>query len=50
MTGTPTPEELLNLWAQIYLLDKGQVLGKTFTAYREKYFRATRYANGCPVQ
>lgn len=50
MTGTPTPGGLLDLWAQIYLLDEGQALGKTFTAYREKYFRATRYVNGRPVQ
>lgn len=38
LTGTPTPNGLINLWAQIYLLDQGERLGKTITAYRERYF------------
>mgnify|MGYP000919453704 CR=1 FL=1 len=39
LTGTPTPQGLLDLWAQVYLLDKGQRLGKTFSAYRERFFQ-----------
>lgn len=38
LTGTPTPNGLLDLWAQIYLIDGGEVLGRSVTAYREKYF------------
>ena len=38
LTGTPTPNGLLDLWPQIYLLDKGQRLGNTVTAYRNAYF------------
>lgn len=38
LTGTPAPNKLLGLWAQIYLLDKGKRLGPTFGAYKEKYF------------
>lgn len=38
LTGTPAPNGLLDLWAQIYLLDQGQRLGKTITAYRERFF------------
>lgn len=38
LTGTPTSNGLLDLWSQIYLLDKGERLGKTLTNYREKYF------------
>lgn len=38
LTGTPSPNGLLDLWAQVYLLDGGQALGKTLTGYREKYF------------
>lgn len=38
LTGTPTPNGLLDLWAQIYLIDGGEALGKAVTAYREKYF------------
>ena len=38
LTGTPSPNGLIDLWAQIYLLDRGQALGKTYTAFREHYF------------
>lgn len=38
LTGTPAPNSLIDLWPQIYLLDKGDRLGKTITAYRERYF------------
>lgn len=39
LTGTPAPNGLLDLWAQMYLLDRGQRLGDKITAYREKYFK-----------
>lgn len=38
LTGTPSPNGLLDLWAQVYLLDGGQALGKRFTTYRDYYF------------
>lgn len=38
LTGTPSPNGLLDLWSQVYLLDGGEALGKTVTGYREKYF------------
>ncbi len=38
LTGTPAPNSLIDLWAQVYLLDGGARLGKTITSYREKYF------------
>lgn len=38
LTGTPAPNGLQDLWAQVYLLDQGQRLGRTLTAYREHYF------------
>lgn len=38
LTGTPAPRGYIDLWAQIYLLDGGQRLGKTVTAYREAFF------------
>lgn len=38
LTGTPAPNGLLDLWSQIYLLDGGERLGKTMTAYRNRYF------------
>lgn len=38
LTGTPTPNGLIDLWAQIYLLDQGERLGKIVTGYRSRYF------------
>lgn len=38
LTGTPAPNGLIDLWAQIYLLDSGQRLGKHISHYRERYF------------
>ena len=38
LTGTPSPKGYINLWAQIFLLDRGQRLGKTITEYRRRYF------------
>ena len=39
LTGTPSPNGLMDLWAQMYLLDRGERLGRTIGVYREKYFR-----------
>lgn len=38
LTGTPDPHGLMDLWAQVFLLDQGQRLGRTITAYRDAYF------------
>lgn len=38
LTGTPAPKGLIDLWAQIYLLDEGKRLEKRITQYRERYF------------
>ncbi len=42
LTGTPAPNSLIDLWAQIYLLDRGERLGKNITSYRKKYFTPGR--------
>lgn len=39
LTGTPAPNGLIDLWAQMFLVDGGQRLGKTITDYRANYFR-----------
>lgn len=39
LTGTPAPNGLIDLWPQIYLMDRGERLEKTISRYREKYFR-----------
>lgn len=38
LTGTPSPNNLIDLWSQIYLLDQGKRLGKYITNYRDNYF------------
>lgn len=38
LTGTPTPNGIMDLWSQIYLLDSGASLGKNITEYRKRYF------------
>jgi SNF2 family DNA or RNA helicase len=38
LTGTPSPNGLLDLWSQIYLIDFGQSLGRTITGYKHRFF------------
>lgn len=38
LTGTPAPNGLIDLWAQLYLLDGGERLGKTIGGFRQRYF------------
>ena len=40
LTGTPTPNGLMDLWPQIKLLDGGERLGRFIGQYRETYFTA----------
>ena len=38
LTGTPSPNSLLDLWAQMYLIDFGMSLGRTVTGYKQRFF------------
>lgn len=38
LTGTPAPNGLEDLWAQIYLLDQGRRLGRTISSFRDAFF------------
>ena len=40
LTGTPAPNGLLDLWAQMYLIDGGTAIGRTMTAYKQRFFEA----------
>lgn len=40
LTGTPASNGEMDLWSEIYLLDKGERLGKTITSYRANFFSA----------
>ena len=46
LTGTPSPNGLADLWAQIFLLDGGERLGKRYAGFRERYFDAGPKHNG----
>jgi SNF2 family DNA or RNA helicase len=51
LTGTPSPNGLLDLWGQIALLDHGQRLGKTLGTYRTRYFTPGRQLpNGVVIE
>ena len=45
LTGTPAPNGLLDLWAQIYCLDQGERLGRSISRYRDTYFTAHKWNN-----
>lgn len=38
LTGTPAPNGLIDLWAEIGILDMGQRLGRFIGGYRERFF------------
>lgn len=38
LTGTPAPNGLLDLWGQMWFLDKGARLGKSFSAFQKEFF------------
>ncbi len=43
LTGTPMPNSILDLWSQIYLLDRGKRLGDNFSRFRERFFEKDPY-------
>lgn len=43
LTGTPSSKGIMDLWAQIYLLDGGARLGKNITQFRTRYFDANTH-------
>lgn len=38
LTGTPAPNGYIDLWPEMYLLDRGQRLGRTLGEFRNTYF------------
>lgn len=39
LTGTPAPKGLIDLWGQMWFMDRGARLGRTFSAFRDRWFR-----------
>ena len=50
LTGTPAPNGLEDLWAQIFLLDGGQRLGRTLSSFRETFFKEDKGYPGQPYR
>ena len=43
LTGTPSSKGLMDLWAQVFLLDGGERLGQNITQFRARYFDANTH-------
>ena len=50
LTGTPAPNGLEDLWAQVWLLDGGARLGRTLSSFRETFFVQDRGYPGQPYR
>lgn len=44
LTGTPAPNGLKDLWGQNWFLDGGERLGKTWMAFKERWFDYDQYS------
>ena len=45
LTGTPSPKNLLDLWSQVYIVDQGDSLDKSFFKFRKKFFIPEGFRN-----
>lgn len=43
LTGTPSAKDIMDLWAQVFLLDEGKRLGRTVTQFRQTYFNCNTH-------
>lgn len=50
LTGTPCPNGLQDLWGQMWFVDFGERLKRTYTAYLEAYFLEDRYTRKITTQ
>lgn len=45
LTGTPTPNGIIDLWGPMYAVDKGERLGTSMSAYKARWFNENRYTH-----
>jgi SNF2 family DNA or RNA helicase len=50
LTGTPSPNGLQDLWGQMWFIDFGERLKRTYTAYLEAYFLENQYTRRITTQ
>ena len=43
LTGTPSPNGIVDLWSQIYLIDQGARIGKTMGNFRQRFLHPAGY-------
>ncbi len=43
LSGTPSPNGIQDLWAQVFLLDEGERLGKSFYGFRQRFYSKDPY-------
>lgn len=46
LTGTPSPNGLADLWGQMWFLDAGVRLGRTFSGFNQRWFRPSHDGYG----
>ena len=46
LTGTPSPNGIIDLWGQAWFLDKGHRLGKSFAAFSSRWFKTLPTPDG----
>lgn len=50
LTGTPAPQNYIDLFSQVWLLDLGERFGKSVTAFKSKYFMPDKVNRQQPWQ
>lgn len=45
LTGTPSPNSLMDLYSQCFIVDGGKALGRNITAYRNRFFYPSTFRN-----
>lgn len=50
LTGTPIPNGLQDLWGQMYFVDFGERLKRSYTAYKEAFFIENQYNRSISMQ
>lgn len=43
LTGTPSPNGLIDLWGQVWFVDQGQRLGRTYSAFTSRWFNNIQF-------
>lgn len=46
LSGTPSPNGLKDLWGQLWFVDQGKRLGRTFEGFKDRWFRPAKSGYG----